>query len=130
MARVRQARHCHARRSSDNEPCQGWAMLGALTCRAHGGASPQARQAARIRAAQDADERAFDAAYAKWRREMELWQARRVRTAARLMKVAPEDVTDALIGFSTAWYGAPEGPETAPKIRRDRRYGPRRRDAA
>jgi hypothetical protein len=105
-------------------------MLGALTCRAHGGASPQARQAARIRATQEADERAFEAAWVKWRREMELWQARRVRTAARLMKVAPEDVTDALIGFCTAWYGSPEGPETAPQIRRDRRYGPRKRAAA
>jgi L-asparaginase II len=105
-------------------------MLGALTCRAHGGASPQARLAARIRIAQDADERAFTAAYTKWRHETEVWQARRVRTVARLMNVAPEDVTDVLIGFCIAWHGAPEGPETAPRMRRDRRSGPRKQAAA
>lgn len=42
--RTRQARRCKARRSTDGEPCEAYAMSGALVCRSHGGASPQARR--------------------------------------------------------------------------------------
>jgi hypothetical protein len=42
LARVRQARKCHARRK-DGEPCGNYAINGGRVCRKHGGAAPQVR---------------------------------------------------------------------------------------
>lgn len=49
MPRKRQARPCGAHRKRDGAPCGCWAMIGATTCRLHGGAAPQVRRAARRR---------------------------------------------------------------------------------
>ena len=48
MARVRQARRCHARRRN-GLPCKAWAILGGYVCRTHGGAAPQVRAKAQER---------------------------------------------------------------------------------
>jgi hypothetical protein len=48
VARVRQARKCHAHRKN-GEPCKAYAIIGGRVCRAHGGAAPQVRAAARER---------------------------------------------------------------------------------
>lgn len=46
MAKVRQARRCTARRSSDGQPCRAWAMVGCDVCSGHGGLAPQTLWAA------------------------------------------------------------------------------------
>jgi hypothetical protein len=46
------ARRCTARSTRSGERCKKAAMLGATVCRSHGGAAPQARRAAEVRAAQ------------------------------------------------------------------------------
>ncbi len=45
MARVRQARKCHAHRK-DGQPCRNYAIVGGRVCRSHGGAAPQVRRKA------------------------------------------------------------------------------------
>lgn len=42
----RPAIRCKAKRTSDSEPCQRWAMLGQEVCATHGGRAPQAKAAA------------------------------------------------------------------------------------
>jgi hypothetical protein len=49
MASRRQARRCKARRSTDRQPCEAFAMDGAVVCSAHGGRAPQVKAAARRR---------------------------------------------------------------------------------
>jgi hypothetical protein len=51
MARKRQAKHCTAHRSTDGEPCEGWAVQGTNVCAAHGGKAPQVQAAAQERVA-------------------------------------------------------------------------------
>jgi len=124
MARVRQARRCHAHRS-DGQPCRAWAIVGGFVCRAHGGAAPHVRREARVRALEASIRRGFDPAYARWLRELAEWQARRIMITAELLGIPPREVQPMDIGFCREWYGRPDGPETEPKLRMDRRYGPR-----
>ncbi|WP_156056304.1 hypothetical protein [Streptosporangium roseum] len=49
---TRQARRCTARRSSDGQPCEAYAMSGAAVCHAHGGRAPQTRRRAAERLAE------------------------------------------------------------------------------
>lgn len=42
---------CTATATTTGEPCGNWAMRGATVCRKHGGAAPQVRRAAEVRAA-------------------------------------------------------------------------------
>jgi hypothetical protein len=49
--RADRPQRCCSRRKSDGEDCGSWAMRGQRVCRMHGGASPQARQAAARRVA-------------------------------------------------------------------------------
>lgn len=44
-----QARRCQAHSSRTGEPCKNMALLGATTCRFHGGAAPHVKRAARAR---------------------------------------------------------------------------------
>lgn len=53
----RQARRCSAHRT-DGEPCLAWAMLGSVTCAAHGSRAPQVKRAAKRRVARAKAERA------------------------------------------------------------------------
>ena len=54
MARKRPGKHCTAHRSSDGQPCEGWSVVGASVCSAHGGRAPQVQAAAKERLAADA----------------------------------------------------------------------------
>lgn len=122
MARVRQARRCHARRS-DGEPCRAWAIIGGTVCRAHGGGSPQARYQAYLARAAASAEREFEAAKARWRRDLTRWQARRILVTSNRLGVPVSRVTEADMIACQAVYGVPCDPP--PVMRTDRRYGPR-----
>jgi hypothetical protein len=125
VARVRQARRCRARRKN-GEPCEAYAITGGYVCRMHGGASPRARRAAYVRQTEADILRQFDREFARWLRERAEWQARRVAITAELLDIPPAEVTPVAIGICTGFYGVPEGLETEPKMRTDRRFGPRR----
>jgi hypothetical protein len=124
VARRRQARRCRARRTN-GEPCKAYAITGGFVCRAHGGAAPQVRYEARVRRFEATMNIAFDKAYRRWRREAEDWQVRRILAAADLFGISPDKVTpgEILVGGIE---GVIPGEDTMPKIRVDRRYGPRR----
>jgi hypothetical protein len=121
MARVRQARRCRARRKN-GEPCKAYAMAGGYVCRMHGGASPRARQAAYVRRLEAGLHRRFAREYARWQREWSEWQARRILITAELLGIEPGDVQPTDIGCCRAFDGRPDGPETEPKMRPDRRF--------
>jgi hypothetical protein len=67
---------------------------------------------------------AFNKAYRRWRREAEDWQVQRILAAADMFGISPDKVTpgDILVGVIE---GIIPGEATMPKIRIDRRYGPR-----
>jgi hypothetical protein len=92
----------------------------------HGGAARQVRREAEIRYWQGRLHEAFDQAYARWRREVQEWQLNRILTAADLLDVPPERITDGDLVFCVIQHGLP-GEATMPQIRVDRRYGPRTR---
>jgi hypothetical protein len=124
MARVRQARRCSAHRG-DGQPCRAWAIVGGFVCRAHGGSAPQVRLEAQIRALKASILPGFNLAYDRWLRERAEWQAKRVAVTAELLRMAASEVQSFHIGACGAWYGRPEGLDAEPKMRWDRRYGPR-----
>jgi hypothetical protein len=124
LARVRQALRCSSHRT-DGEPCRAFAIEGGTVCRVHGGSAEQVRYVARLQQAEAADRRAFDKAYRRCLREREAWQARRVAVTAELLGIPAQEVNPAHIAWCRIQHGRPEGPETEPKMRRDRRYGPR-----
>lgn len=123
VARKRQARRCTARRTN-GEPCKAYAIVGGFVCTAHGGAAPQVRHEARVRHFEATVNAAFDKAYKRWQRECFDWQVGRVLAAAEFFGIPPETVTpgDILAGYVL---GAVVSESTMPKIRVDRRYGPR-----
>jgi len=116
MARVRQARRCHARRS-DGRPCRAWAITGGYVCMAHGGAAPQVRHEAAVRRFEESARRAFDVAYARWLEECREWQVQRLVTTYMLLGIPPAEITAFHIGFCRAEYGVPgartRGPRSA-----------------
>ena len=124
MARIRQGRRCRARRTN-GQPCKAWAIVGGYVCRAHGGAAPHVRQAAERRAAEAQINRAAAAALERYGRHWREWQAKRVATTSIMLGIPVRDVQPADIGCCRSLYGVPDGPETAPAVRTDRRYGPR-----
>lgn len=123
MARVRQARRCRGHRS-DGQPCQAYAIVGGYVCRAHGGAAPQVRREAEIRALEASMRRGFAVAWQRWKREMVEWQVRRILITAEVMGVPVESVTDEDIWMAAVYHGALTEPK--PVIGVDRRFGPRR----
>lgn len=125
MARRRQARKCSAHRRN-GEPCKAWAMTAQGVCRTHGGSAPRARYAAYVRQTEADIRRQFDAEYGRWLREWRAWQARRMAVTSVLLDIPVKDVEPFAIGICRGLYGQPEGPETEPKMRRDRRFGPRK----
>lgn len=125
MARKRQARRCSARRT-DGQPCRAYAVLGGEMCAAHGGSAPQVRDSALTRYWSGRLRYAYDTAYRRWRREVFDWQVQRVLAAAGILGICPSAVT----GFQLGWLAADgqiASEATMPKIRVDRRYGPRTR---
>jgi hypothetical protein len=125
VARKRQARRCHARRS-DKEPCKAYAILGGTVCAAHGGNARRVRHAAAFHYWHARLGYAYDVAYKRWRREAENWQVRRILAAASILGISPERVTPG----DLLWLGVEgriPGEDTMPQIRVDRRYGPRTR---
>jgi hypothetical protein len=124
MARVRQGRRCTAHRG-DGQPCRAWAIVGGFVCRAHGGSAPQVRLEARIRALEASILPGFNLAYDRWQRERAEWWARRIAVTAEQLGMPPGEVQPTDIAFCRAWYGRPEGLDAEPKMRWDRRYGPR-----
>jgi hypothetical protein len=124
MARVRQARKCRAHRR-DGQPCGSYAIEGGYVCRMHGGASPRALYAAYCRDFEADFRRKFDREYARWQKELATWQARRILITAELLSMPPDEVHPLHVGFCSRWHGAPDGPETAPKMRPDWRFRPR-----
>lgn len=133
MARVRQARRCRAKRKN-GEPCRAFAIAGGYVCRMHGGASPRAIHAAYVRRFEADVNRKFASEYARWQREVRAWQIRRILVTAELLGMSPADVWPADIVSCRIIHGRPDGPETQPKIRTDRRFRPaqppKRRTAA
>ena len=125
MARKRQARRCTARRTN-GQPCKAWAIDGGFVCMAHGGSAPQVRQEARVRKFETTMKIAFDRAYRRWEHEIREWQMQRVLAAAELFGIPPEKVTEGDIVVGVVYYGAIPSETTKPKIRVDRRYGPRK----
>lgn len=123
MARKRQARRCTARRS-DGKPCRGWAVLGCTVCSAHGGNAPRVRANGLLRYWQAKTTAAFDQAWERHRRELLDWQVRRFIAAACILGVEVEDVHPGDLLF-LAIEGQIPGEDTMPRIRVDRRYGPR-----
>jgi hypothetical protein len=121
VARVRQARKCRANRT-DGEPCGGWAIVGGFVCRAHGGTAPQVLHAAYVAQVEAALRRQFAAESARWRREWAAWQAHRVVTVQELTGVPWRKVTTMDIVLCHVEHGRPGLDDTAPKIRRDRRF--------
>ena len=110
MAKIRQALRCGARRT-DGGSCQRYALIGQRVCWVHGGASPQALREAEVRRLRARLEKAL----ARWQQRVLVpWQAERIRTAARLLGVPPDQVTPAALGFCVGWYGEPEPEEAAP----------------
>lgn len=95
-------------------------------CRAHGGLAPQATHAAYVRQTEADARRAFERDYSRWVREWRAWQARRIAITAVRLDMPVQDVQPFHIGACRGLYGEPEGPETEPKIRTDRRFGPRK----
>jgi hypothetical protein len=124
VARIRQARRCRARRTN-GQPCKAWAIVGGYVCRAHGGAAPHVRQAAERRALEAQINRAAAAALERYGRHWREWQAKRLATTSIMLGIPVRDVQPLDIGYCTATHGTPAGPETAPRVRLDRRYGPR-----
>ena len=51
---MQQETRCTARRKN-GEPCRNWAIHGSNVCRMHGGAAPQVRRAAQVRALMSSD---------------------------------------------------------------------------
>jgi hypothetical protein len=121
MARVRQARRCHAHRKN-GEPCKAYAIIGGYVCRMHGGASPRALYRALYRATEARIWREFEVEYARWQREWAAWQAKRIAVTSELLGIPPEKVQPVDIGCCRGLYGRPDGPETEPKMRIDRRF--------
>jgi hypothetical protein len=124
VARIRQARRCRAHRG-DGQPCRAWAMAGQFVCRVHGGSAPRARYAAHCRLTEANCLREFEVTYARWLRELAAWHLERVTVTAQLLGIPVADVRPSDIGCCRGWFGVPAGPETAPRIRHDRRFGPR-----
>ena len=124
MARKRQARKCTAHRT-DGKPCSAWAMIAQEVCHAHGGLAPQARYAAYVRQTEADIRRQFDREYNRWLAEWRKWQARRIAITSIRLGMPVEEVQPFHIGACRSLYGEPEGPETEPKLRHDRRFGPR-----
>jgi hypothetical protein len=122
VTRIRQARRCHAHRS-DGKPCRAWAITGGYVCMAHGGAAPQARQ--EVRRFGESVQKAFDLAYARWLKECREWQVQRIVTTSMLLDIPPAEVTAVDMILCRMEHGVPGGEDTQPKIRVDRRYGPR-----
>lgn len=123
MARKRQARRCKARRS-DGQPCRAYAITGGVVCAAHGGSAAHVRYQARLRQVRASLRLAFDQADARWRREAVEWQVRRFLGAASILGISPADVTLGDILYLVI-EGQLPGEADAPRIRVDRRYGPR-----
>lgn len=124
VARVRQSRRCRARRKN-GEPCKAYAITGGYVCRMHGGASPRAQYAAYVRRFEAGFQRQFAREYARWRKELAAWQARRILITSELLGIPPQKVQPVDIGSCRGLYGRPDGPETAPKMRTDHRFRPR-----
>lgn len=92
---------------------------------AHGGGAPQVRHEARVRRFEESVRKAFDLAYARWLEECREWQVQRIVTTSMLLGIPPAEVTAIDFVLCRMEHGVPEGEDTRPKIRVDRRYGPR-----
>lgn len=124
MARKRQARGCKARRSN-GQPCNAYAVLGCEVCTAHGGASWRVKMNGIVRHWEPIVGGAYDRAYQRWRREVFDWHVRRILGAASILGTDPANVTEGDLLW-LAIDGQIPSETTVPKIRVDRRYGPRR----
>jgi hypothetical protein len=69
--------------------------------------------------------RAFALAVARQRREWIAWQAHRVAVTSTLLDIPWREVTSAEIVWCHVEYGTPDLDDKAPKLRIDRRFGPR-----
>lgn len=121
MARIRQAVRCHARRKN-GQPCRAYAMLGQRVCRMHGGSSPQALHSAFARRVEANLRREFNVEYDGWMRARRAWMAWRVMTASALTGIPPGKITYSDVVWAEIDHSISI---PAPKMRRDRRYGPR-----
>lgn len=124
MARKRQARRCKARRTN-GQPCKAFAILGGEVCATHGGSSWRVKMNGIVRHWEPIVGGAYDRAYQRWRREVFDWRVRRLLGAASILGVGPAEVTEGDLLW-LAIDGQIPSESTMPKIRVDRRYGPRR----
>lgn len=123
MARKRQARRCKAHRTG-GQPCEAYAILGGEVCSAHGGSAPRVRANGRFLYFQAKTTAAFDEAWERHRRELFEWQVRRFIAAACILGVEVKDVHPGDLLFLAIEGEIPREAD-APRLRVDRRYGPR-----
>lgn len=106
----------------NGEKCRAWAVRGAVVCVAHGGAAPQVRRAAAVRVSAAEARAEMERAAARYQRDLERWQRRRVALTAELMDIRPDRVTAADVTTAVILHGDrfPRRPEIT-----DRKYLPR-----
>ncbi|WP_131802460.1 hypothetical protein [Parafrankia soli] len=121
MPRVRWAVPCRAHRT-DGSPCRAYAIRGGRVCRAHGGASPNARQVANTRMILDDFHRAFDREAKTLGERKTAWRVNRIIEAARHLEMDPVEVarSPVLVGFAEGW--GKYSPPPAPERRDDHRF--------
>jgi hypothetical protein len=126
MARIRPARRCRARSKRTGQPCRAFAITGGDVCRAHGGATSRVRVAAAQRREREAFERAMVYAEQRLAERIEAWIAERCEVAGELLGKPAEEVTPEDVRHCCLVYGRPNPFGPGPRLRVDRRFGPRR----
>ncbi|HZU54831.1 MAG TPA: hypothetical protein VFA06_03075 [Actinocrinis sp.] len=124
MARVRWARKCAARRRN-GLPCGNYAISGGKVCRVHGGSARQVRRAAQRRLLEASAYRALAAAMERLKRERTDWAVARVLAASDVLGIAVEQLVRSDVWSAAAISDHPDLHAPEPRLRFDRRFGPR-----
>lgn len=124
MPRKRPARPCGARRTN-GLPCGCFAIVGGAVCRAHGGAAPQVKAAARQRVAMEGLRRGLEVSIRRHQERVRECRQRRAGVVAELYGIPPERVTPLMIAACSVLDDRPDLMYPDPEFKFDNRYGPR-----